>query len=127
MSRRFRKRIAAGEYRPRGRAWAQIGLFLEATSEEVKLAMVRENRRDAKSDFHVVLSLTSARALQRALQGAVDEGYRLQAERQQKRKLPSDLRQVVDEVARNLPAGNYEMTLTESGVELSDIEEGGAQ
>ncbi|PZR07094.1 MAG: hypothetical protein DI536_28985 [Archangium gephyra] len=79
-----------------------VALRLRPDADSVTLVVTRDSRRDAKGDSRLQLSLTAARTLQRALQGAVDEGYRLQAEREQRRSLPRDLAAAVDRVAHEL-------------------------
>lgn len=80
-------------------------LQLKPDAETVTVVVTRDNRRDAKSDHTMQLSLTAARELQHALQGAVDEGYRLQAEREARRALPRDLDDAVASVGRELAEG----------------------
>lgn len=99
------KRVTATQTLRTGRGGHEVLLQLRPDYDTVTVEVLRDSRRDAKSDMRLVLSLTSARDLQRALQGAVDEGYRLQAERERELKLPADLDAAVASVGRELAEG----------------------
>lgn len=93
------KRVGAMQYLSSGLSKGHLAqLRVHAAADSVTLEVLRDSRRDAKAE----LSLTAARELQRALQGAADEGYRLQAEREARRKLPGALETAVDQVAQAL-------------------------
>lgn len=99
------KRIMGRLSLSRGAAGHEVQVRLNSEPDTVIVEVLRDSRRDAKSDLRLALSLTSARDLQRALQGAVDEGYRLQAERERQLKLPADLNAAVASVGRELAEG----------------------
>lgn len=72
------------------------------SADDVELLVLRDSRRDAKQDARLTLTLADARDLQRALQGAIDEGYRRQAARAVARRWPADLREAVEQLATQL-------------------------